>query len=71
MIATALVQATGSIYSVAFYLLGMFALAVVACALLRDRKGIDLGVANQAEQERGATVFSSPTPSSSAEPVRA
>src|SRR5699024_4650982 len=55
MIATTLVQATGSIYTVAGYLLAMFALAVLACALLRDRKGIDLGVDNQAEQERGAT----------------
>ncbi|MBB3053173.1 MFS family permease [Prauserella isguenensis] len=58
MIATTLVQATGSIYTVAGYLLAMFALAVLACALLRDRTGIDLGVDNQAEQERGATVFS-------------
>ncbi|HLU54145.1 MAG TPA: MFS transporter [Pseudonocardia sp.] len=56
-IATALVQATGSVLSVGGYLLGMFVLAVVAVCLLRDRPGIDLGVDNQAEQEAGATVL--------------
>jgi MFS family permease len=56
-IATALTQSTGSILSVGVYLLGMFVIAVAATALLRDRPGIALGVTNQAEQERGATIL--------------
>jgi MFS family permease len=56
-IATALVQSTGSVMSVGAYLLGMFVLAVAATVLLRDRPGIDLGVADHAEQEIGVTVL--------------
>lgn len=56
-IAQALVNATGSSTAVSAYLLGMTAISLVAVALLRDRKGIDLSLHNQAEQEVGATVF--------------
>lgn len=56
-IATALVQATGSVLTVGWYLLGMFAVAMAAAAALRDRPGIDLGVDNEVEQRAGATVF--------------
>jgi MFS family permease len=57
LIATGLVQSTGNVLSVAWYLLGMFVVSVVATALLRDRAGIDLSADNQAEQEVGATVL--------------
>lgn len=56
-IATALVQATGSVLSVGAYLSVMFLIGLTATLLLRDRPGIDLGIGNQAEQEVGATVF--------------
>ncbi|MBE9376050.1 MHS family MFS transporter [Saccharopolyspora sp. HNM0983] len=56
-IATALVQATGSLLSVGVYLSVMFLIALAATLMLRDRPGIDLGIGNQAEQETGATVF--------------
>ena len=56
-IAQALVNATGSSAAVSAYLLGMTAISLVAVSLLRDRKGIDLSLDNQAEQEVGATVF--------------
>ncbi|MBN9210156.1 MAG: MFS transporter [Microbacterium sp. 71-36] len=42
-IATALVQATGSTWSVSLYLVGMAALGLIATLLLRDRRGIALG----------------------------
>ena len=57
MIATALVQSTGGTTAVGWYLVGMSVVALVAVLLLRERRGIDLGIANQAEQEVGATVF--------------
>lgn len=56
-IAQALIQSTGSSASVSLYLLGMTLLSVTAVLILRDRKGIDLSIDNQAEQEVGATVF--------------
>lgn len=49
-IATALVQSTGTTWSVAFYLVGMAALGLIATLLLRDRRGIPLGPDNEAEQ---------------------
>ncbi|MCC4248372.1 MULTISPECIES: MFS transporter [Microbacterium] len=49
-IATALVQATGTTWSVAFYLVGMAVLGLIATLLLRDRRGIPLGPDNEAEQ---------------------
>lgn len=57
MIATALVQATGSTTSVSIYLVIMTLISLTAVSLLRDRKGIDLSINNQAEQEIGATIF--------------
>jgi MFS family permease len=60
MIATALVQATGGTTAVGVYLLAMSLVALVAVLLLRERRGIDLGIANQPEQEVGATVFERP-----------
>ena len=60
MIATALVQATGGTAAVGAYLLGMGLVSLGAVLLLRERRGIDLGIANQAEQEVGATVFEKP-----------
>jgi MFS family permease len=57
MIATALVQATGGTTAVGVYLLVMTLLGVTAVLLLRERRGIDLGIGNQAAQEIGSTVF--------------
>ncbi|WGW11410.1 MFS transporter [Saxibacter everestensis] len=56
-IATALVQATGTTTSVATYLLLLTLISIGAAVLIRDRKGIDLSIRNQAEQEVGATIF--------------
>lgn len=60
MISTALVQEFGTVMVVAVYILVMTAVALVATGLLRDRQGIDLGIENEAEQERGATVLRAP-----------
>lgn len=49
-IATALVQATGTTWSVAFYLVGMATLALISTLLLRDRSGIPLGPEAEEEQ---------------------
>lgn len=49
-IATALVQATGSTWSVALYLAGMTVLGLAATLVLRDRTGIPLGPDHEAEQ---------------------
>ncbi|WP_308492301.1 MFS transporter [Microbacterium terrisoli] len=49
-IATALVQATGSTWSVSIYLLVMIAISVTAIICLRDRTGIDLGPQNDEER---------------------
>ncbi len=57
MIATWLVQATGTTTAVSIYLLVMTLISLTAVSLLRDRSGIDLSITNQAEQEVGATVF--------------
>ena len=56
-IATALVQATGTTMSVSAYLLIVALISAGAVLLTRERRGIDLGIDNQAEQEVGATVF--------------
>ena len=61
-IATALVQATGGTAAVSWYLAGMTLVSMAAVAVVRDRSGIDLSIRNQAEQETGATIFSSPAP---------
>ena len=37
--------------------------------VIRERKGIDLGINNQAEQEVGATVFDKRTPARSGDEV--
>ena len=72
MIATALVQATGTTTSVSIYLLCMTLISLTAVSLLRDRKGIDLSINNQAEQEVGATIFDKRRPAleSQAVPVK-
>lgn len=62
MIATALVQATGTTVSVSVYLLIVALVSTGAALVIRDRKGIDLSINNQAEQEVGATVFDSRRP---------
>ena len=49
-IAQALVPATGSTESVAWYLAGMTLIGLVATLLLRDRSGIPLGPDHEAEQ---------------------
>lgn len=49
-IAQALVASTGSTTSVAWYLLGMTGLGLVATLLLRDRTGIPLGPEHEREQ---------------------
>jgi MFS family permease len=51
-IATALVQATGTTWSVAIYLVGMATLGLIATLLLRDRAGIPLGPEFEAEQAK-------------------
>jgi MFS family permease len=56
-IATALVQATGTTTSVSVYLLVMALISTGAVLVIRERRGIDLGIGNQPEQEVGATVF--------------
>jgi metabolite-proton symporter len=61
-IATALVQATGTTMSVSVYLLILALISTGAVLAIRERKGIDLGINNQAEQEVGATVFDKRTP---------
>jgi len=50
LIATALVQATGSTQAVTWYLAGMTVVGLVATLLLRDRSGIPLGPDHEAEQ---------------------
>ncbi|GLK17911.1 MFS transporter [Herbiconiux flava] len=50
-IATALVQATGTTWSVTWYLAGMTVVGLIATLLLRDRSGIPLGPDHEAEQE--------------------
>ena len=49
-IATALVQATGTTWSVTWYLAGMTCVGFVATLLLRDRSGIPLGPGHEHEQ---------------------
>ncbi|MEU4837529.1 MFS transporter [Nocardia testacea] len=46
-------QSTGSSVNVAYYLLGMTVLGLIGTLLLRDRKGIDLSPAAEAEQQVG------------------
>jgi MFS family permease len=62
MIATALVQATGTTVSVSVYLLIVALVSTGAVMVIRERKGIDLGINNQAEQEVGATIFDKRSP---------
>jgi MFS family permease len=57
MIAQALLDATGGSAAIAVYLIGMCLIALIAVSLVKDRKGLDLSIHNQAEQEVGATVF--------------
>jgi hypothetical protein len=42
---------------VSVYLLMVALLSTAAVLVIRERKGIDLGINNQAEQETGATIF--------------
>ncbi|GAB3409884.1 MFS transporter [Schumannella luteola] len=58
-IATALVGATGTVYSVGVYLAGLTVIALVATLLIRDRRGIDLGPDNEAEQAKNPFIWSS------------
>jgi MFS family permease len=57
MIAQALLEATGTSTAISVYLLITVLVALLAVSLVRDRKGINLSIHNQAEQETGATVF--------------
>ncbi|WP_127129920.1 MFS transporter [Georgenia sp. SYP-B2076] len=50
-IAAAIVKATGTTTAVTWYLAGMAVLGLIATLLLRDRTGIPLGLAHEAEQE--------------------
>ncbi|AWB95990.1 MFS transporter [Agromyces badenianii] len=54
MIATWLVQSTGTATSVAFYIGGVMVVAFAATLLLRDRTGIPLGPDFEAEQSKSA-----------------
>ena len=69
LIATALVQNTGSINSVATYILGMTVVSIIAVLLVRDRSGIDLSPSNQAQQEVGALIFDHRTPAATVPPT--
>ena len=51
-IATALVQATGTTWSVTWYLAAMTCVGLIATLLLRDRSGIPLGPDHEQEQAR-------------------
>ena len=53
LVAAALVQATGTALSVAFYIAGVTVIAFAATLLLRDRTGIPLGPDHEAEQAKG------------------
>ncbi|TFB73300.1 MFS transporter [Cryobacterium glaciale] len=53
LVAAALVQATGTALSVAFYIAGVTVIAFAATLLLRDRTGIPLGPDHEAEQSTG------------------
>ncbi|MFE4467332.1 MFS transporter [Leifsonia sp. NPDC056824] len=55
-IAAALVQATGTTFSVTLYLAGMTVVGLIATLLLRDRSGIPLGPDHEAEQARSPIV---------------
>jgi MFS family permease len=57
MIAQALLERTGGSTAISVYLLVTVLVALAAVSLVRDRRGIDLSIHNQAEQETGATVF--------------
>ena len=57
MIAKAIFDATGSTEMISLYLLIFVVIALVAVSLIRDRKGIDLSISNEAEQAHGALVF--------------
>ncbi|MCG7303776.1 MULTISPECIES: MFS transporter [Micrococcaceae] len=57
MIAKAIFDATGSTVMISWYLLIFVVIALVAVSLIRDRKGIDLSISNEAEQAHGALVF--------------
>lgn len=54
MISAALVQATGTATSVAFYIAGIMVVAFIATLLLKDRTGIPLGPDHEAEQSASA-----------------
>lgn len=53
LIATRLVQVTGTTMSVAFYIAGLTVIAFAATLLLRDRTGIPLGPDHEEEQAKG------------------
>jgi MFS family permease len=57
LIATALVQATGSTTSVGIYLVGLVLVATIATLLLRERRGIPLGSAHEEEQSKPPFVW--------------
>lgn len=56
-IAVALVQATGSPFSVTLYLAAMTVVGLIATLLLRDRTGIALGPDNESEQSESPLVW--------------
>ncbi|SJM57439.1 L-Proline/Glycine betaine transporter ProP [Gulosibacter sp. 10] len=58
MIATWLVNSTGTTASVSLYLGALTLAGLLATLLLRDRRGIDLGIDNAEEQSTGSTVWS-------------
>ena len=57
MIAKAIFDSTGSTTMISWYLLAFVVIGFVAVSLIRDRKGIDLSISNEAEQAHGAVVF--------------
>lgn len=61
-IASALLVATGSSWSIVAYLLGMALIGLTATLLLRDRSGIPLGIEHEAEQEASPFIWARPAP---------
>lgn len=59
-IAQAILNATKSTDGITWYLLGVTIISLIATLLLRDRKGIDLGPDNEAQQERGIYIWEKP-----------
>lgn len=57
LIAQAILDATHSTMGISIYLFIVIVVGFVAVSVIRDRRGINLSIRNEKEQERGATIF--------------